>query len=236
VKQRKSLKTLDEHKRKVDFFSAPGEGLLAFSPDGNLLASAASASDDGTVILWDVKQQKYLKALDGHQDTVFHLTFSPDGRLLASASWDKTVILWDVEQQKHLKTLDGHEGEVFSLSFSPDGKLLASASNNETVILWDVSTRQKLETLRGHEGGVLSVSFSPDGKRLASASNDETVILWGISDISSDSWRDRARRIANRNMTLEEWRTYMGEREYRKIFEDLPGPLDASITALENKK
>jgi len=54
-----------------------------------------------------------------------------------------------------------------------------------------------------------------------------SIKLWGISDISSDSWHARARKIANRNMTREEWRTYMGDRPYRKIFEDLPGPPDA---------
>jgi len=65
------------------------------------------------------------------------------------------------------------------------------------------------------------LSFSPDGSLLASAGDDEKIKLW---DVSRASWRERARRIANRNMTLEEWHTHMGERPYRKIFEDLPGP------------
>jgi len=78
--------------------------------------------------------------------------------------------------------------------------------------------------LHGHTNPVKALTFSPDGKLLASASYDKTIQLW---DVSRQSWRERARKTANRNMTLEEWRTHMGERPYRKIFEDLPGPSDA---------
>jgi hypothetical protein len=48
---------------------------------------------------------------------------------------------------------------------------------------------------------------------LASGSADRTIILW---DISRESWRTRACRIANRNLTDGEWREFLGDERYRR--------------------
>jgi WD40 repeat protein len=73
----------------------------AFSPDGNLLASA---SWDNTVWLWDTADPNSPKPvgqpLQGHTSIVTSVVFSPDGKTLASSSMDKTVRLWNIALQR----------------------------------------------------------------------------------------------------------------------------------------
>ena len=138
---------------------------VTFSPDGKLVASA---SDDGTVMLWDSATGAALRRLMGHSVSVHAVAFSPDGRLVASASGDTTVRLWDSVAGTVHSTLKGHSAGVMRVVFSPDGKLVASGSNDETVKLWDPVTGAARTTFKGHSGWVTAVAFSPDSKLVAS--------------------------------------------------------------------
>jgi uncharacterized protein YjbI with pentapeptide repeats len=78
-----------------------------FSPDGTQLASA---SNDGTLRLWDATSGEALMVLRGHENMVWSCAFSPDGTRLASASTDGTLRLWDATSGEGLMVLRGHEG------------------------------------------------------------------------------------------------------------------------------
>lgn len=67
----------------------------AVKVEGKIAERVVSASDDFTMYLWDpTKGTKPVARLLGHQKQVNHVTFSPDGNLIASAGWDNHTKIW----------------------------------------------------------------------------------------------------------------------------------------------
>jgi len=75
-------------------------GALAFSPDGQWLASGHgdlinTVPTAGTVRIWDTASWELLATVDGHEYPVTALAFSPDGRRLVTGS-DSQTCLWSL--------------------------------------------------------------------------------------------------------------------------------------------
>ena len=115
---------------------------VTFSLDGQFLASA---SNDGTVRLWDTASYHQVAILP-HQHPVLSVAVSPDGTLLASTR-KKSVLLWAIPAQQEVGRLEGHIATVNDIAFSPDGIRLVSGSNDTTVRTGDVSTGEEIGRL-----------------------------------------------------------------------------------------
>ncbi|MDZ8185312.1 MAG: CHAT domain-containing protein [Nostoc sp. ChiSLP02] len=151
---------------------------VVFSPDGKTIATA---SNDTTIKLWDLKGKELTKSPLNHSAGVTSVVFSPDGKTLASVSEDKTVKVWDLNGNQLTKSPLKHDAAVTSAVFSSDGKTLASVSEDKTVKLWDLNGKELKKFLLQHGAEVTSVVFSSDGKTIASGSQDKTVKLWDLN-------------------------------------------------------
>jgi len=137
------------------------------------------------------RQATLVRQFEGHQDWVWAVALSGDGRRALSGSKDATVRLWDVETGNAVACLEGHEAEVVSVAFSLDGRRALSGSIDKTVRLWDLESGREVRVFRGHTDNVVSVGFSGDGSQTLSASRDGTI---RICDLESGG---EARRIVS---------------------------------------
>ncbi|MGH9685769.1 MAG: WD40 repeat domain-containing protein [Candidatus Acidiferrales bacterium] len=163
-----------------------------FSPDGRLLALAASDDKEtvSSISLWDSANPEQLRNLVGHQGPCFCVRFSPDGRLLASTEGGMTINLWDVSTGQIIKVFKqgplrskAYGGQFRSaLAFSPDGRYLASRSWPAT--LWNVASGEQVLTF-GPEYltlfATIFVGFTPDSRSLVEVRGNGTIRVWDVA-------------------------------------------------------
>ena len=149
---------------------------LAFSPDGNLLASGGFRE----IKLWRRPRnvQKFALTPDSHE-AVLALAVSPDGKWLATGDDEGRIRLWNMDTGKSVKRLSGHTGAVNNLQFSPDNRRLASGSADKSIRVWDVARGSPLFRAQT-TAEVNAVAWIAGGDQILSGGADELVHLWFV--------------------------------------------------------
>jgi WD40 repeat protein/serine/threonine protein kinase len=152
---------------------------LAFSPDGQLLATVGAGK---SVKIRETKSGNLIKILPGQRGDALSVAFLPDGRRIASAGYDFIVRIWDLRTGETVHKLQGHNWAIGCLAASPNGRHVASSSVDGTVRLWDAESGKELAHLplqKRADGWCLA--FSRDGRQLALTCTGGSVEVWDTS-------------------------------------------------------
>ncbi|KAK0102477.1 hypothetical protein ONS95_006096 [Cadophora gregata] len=185
------------------FETAQGEVLskITYDPRSHLLATA---SDSGTISIWD--QSGQCRSFNAHQGLITSLIWQPlqtplgpadeTERYLASAGEDGAISIWNVRSSDTKSKSSMTMGSaVVALAFTPDGAFIAGGTN-ERILIWkadDVNLPRATwtrgdelgwRTPQSHDSGSdeqqedqFSLCWDADGQKLAYGVNSRLAVI-----------------------------------------------------------
>ena len=118
-----------------------------------------------------------IRYLQGHEDPVYAVAVSPDGRFLLSGSFDRTARLWDRRSGQPVRVMADHTNLVLAVAFSPDGRWMASGGLDNTARVYEVPNPAPVAEVPLSAPGT-ALATTPDGKQLFLGDASGTVRLW----------------------------------------------------------
>ncbi|THH11034.1 hypothetical protein EW146_g8178 [Bondarzewia mesenterica] len=153
----------------------------------------ATASDDGTVRVWEGGEEGSKEPVGVFEIgcPVTCVAWSADGATIYAGALDNEIHVLDLRKQTELLTLTGHTDTPTSLALSPDGSYLLSPSLSSQTLIYDVrpfsASPNRIYCVlggapAGFESTLLKGAWSKEdgGRRVALGGADRTVTIWDV--------------------------------------------------------
>jgi WD40 repeat protein len=160
---------------------------LAFSPDGNRLASGGRT---GWLAVWDVEK----RLLDPGMSKLYPggpvaaLSFTTDGKALLAGQRSQhyggepgRLVCWNFHQPNDHHRLDW-TGDVESLAIAASRRLFAIAGQHRGLELWEIGTHQQEAPYSWMPTRIRSMCFSPGSAQLLAVASGREINVWNVDE------------------------------------------------------
>jgi len=165
----------------------------AVSFSGRSMPVLATGAYDKCLRVWDLAASgECLAILEGHEQRVRAVAFTPEGGTLASGGDDEELFLWDIGEDarrshRRPRALPNLHGSIHICRFSPSGELLATGGRDHSVRLWLWKREQLHRTIKTSADEVMSCCFSADNRYFVTSGESLEVQVWSVQQLDSRS-------------------------------------------------
>jgi len=148
-----------------------GDGLDVGPRSGRLVSLAG----DDRALVWSPDLAQVVFELEGHDDDVSAVAWSPDERFVATASLDGKTLIWDGADGQLLRILPSGDDPISAATWSPDGTRIATAGTSGVLRIWSVLDDRPPQATDLRAGRLQTLAWSPDGTKLVVGARDAFV-------------------------------------------------------------
>ena len=168
-KHQTMLHSMKEHRGDVN--------TLVCNNHGNQVASASS---DGSCIIWDLQQGVRIRAL--YEPTVFNaMRYHPDESQYLTGSANHKIGFWDAYDGTPIRFVNGGNADITCLDIHSNGTYFISGGADKKVYVWHYDDGKPVGCWKGHSGKINKVTFSPDQKHVVSVGSEGGIFIWNFN-------------------------------------------------------
>ncbi len=205
---------------------------LRFSPDGKKLAACGGRpAQMGEVQIWDVEKRKLILSAPVGFDTLYGVSWSPDGKLVSFGCPDNSLRAINAETGAQVLQQNSHSDWVLDTMFNHKGDQLVSVGRDMSAKLTEVATQRFIDNISSItpgalRGGLQSLSRHPQRDEFLVGGADGVPQAYRIV-------RKVQRRIGDNALCIRKWPAMEG-RIYAVAFSP-DGKQFAAASSLDDK-
>lgn len=194
--------------------------LMDLNREGNKLAGATS---DGKIFIWDVENNHSISAfqIGSDNNSITAIAITPRGRDIVVGNEKGEIKIVSADNGVVRKILVGRYARIEKIVFSNTGRFMAVLDKKNAIRVFNLADLNKWPQVIGEKNSVGSLTFSPDDTQLFCSINEKepSIHVWSLR---SENIARELCVFLKRNMTKDEWDSYVGDIMYEATCVNLP--------------